>query len=63
MYCTVNNNGNLVVHTDENDLCYKCKNIYKCPLVQAFSKEYVVMRYSDIEIRDCGLFKKIADFR
>lgn len=58
MYCLVNNNGALEVHADKNDLCFKCKNIYKCPLIQALSKEYVFLHYSDIEVRDCGLFKK-----
>lgn len=58
MYCIVNNNGDLEVHTDENDICYNCKNLLKCPLIQALSKEYVFLHYSDVEIKDCGLFKK-----
>ncbi len=58
MYCVVNNNGKLEVHTDYDDICFKCKNIYKCPLIQALSKEYVFLHYSDVEIKDCALFKK-----
>lgn len=58
MYCIVNNRGNLEVHTDCDDLCYTCKNIYKCPLIQALSKEYVFLHYSDVEIKECALFKK-----
>ena len=58
MYAIINDEGNLEVHTDENDSCYFCKNIYKCPLIQAISKEYVILHYSDIEISKCGLFKK-----
>ena len=58
MYAIINDAGNLEVHTDENDSCFLCKNIYKCPLVQAISKEYVVLHYADIEITRCGMFKK-----
>ncbi len=58
MYCIVNDRGGLEVHTDSDDLCYNCKNIYKCPLIQALSKEYVFLHYSDVEIKECALFKK-----
>ena len=58
MYAIVNDRGVLEVHTDCADICFNCKNIYKCPLIQAISKEYVIMHCSDVEIRDCGLFKK-----
>lgn len=58
MYCIVNDDGNLEVHTDEDDSCFLCKNIYKCPLIQALSKEYVILHYANIEISKCGLFKR-----
>ncbi len=58
MYAIVNKRGALEVHTDEADICFICKNLFKCPLIQAISKEYVIMHYSDVEIRDCGLSKK-----
>lgn len=58
MYCSVDKYGKLQVCADEDDLCTKCKNLYKCPLIQALRKEYVFLHYSDIEIRDCGFFKK-----
>ena len=35
MYAIVNDEENLEVHTDENDSCFFCKNVYKCPLIQA----------------------------
>lgn len=57
MYAIVNNQGKIEVHTDNYDLCYSCKNILKCPLIQAISKEYVFMHYSDVKIRECGLYK------
>ncbi len=58
MYCIVNNNGDLEVHTEDTDLCFKCRNLLKCPFLQAIQKEYVVMHYSDIEVKECALFKK-----
>jgi len=33
-------------------------SIEACPLIQALSKEYVILHYSDIEISKCGLFKR-----
>lgn len=58
MYCIVNNTGVLEVYTEENDLCSKCKNMLKCPLLQSIQKEYVFMHYSDIEVKECALFKR-----
>lgn len=58
MYCIVNDYGELEVHTNEEDSCFLCKNINKCPLVQALSKEYVILHYSEIEVAKCGLFKR-----
>ena len=58
MYAIVNDSEQLEVHTEATDACYTCKNINKCPLLQAISKEYVIMHYSDIEVKECALFKK-----
>nr|DAU52966.1 MAG TPA: hypothetical protein [Caudoviricetes sp.] len=58
MYAIVNDLGKLEVHTDNYDLCFTCKNVSKCPLIQALAREYVILHYSDMEIRECGLFKK-----
>lgn len=58
MYCTLTKVGDLQVYTDENDSCFNCKNLTKCPLIQAISKEIVIMHYSDIEVRECGLYKR-----
>lgn len=38
MYATVNDIGKLEIHTTEKDLCFKCKNIYKCPLIHSISQ-------------------------
>jgi hypothetical protein len=48
----------LVITFDSYDLCYKCTNRKKCPLVQALYQEIVILHYSDIQIKECGLFKK-----
>lgn len=58
MYAVVNERADLEIHTNENDCCFRCKNIYKCPLIQALSKEYVILHYSEIEVTKCGLFRK-----
>ena len=58
MYAVVNERGKLDVHVDEDDLCLSCKNKFKCPLIQALSKEYAFLHYSEVEVSQCGLFKK-----
>lgn len=58
MYCIVNSNGGLDVYTTQKDLCFKCKNRSKCPLIIGIQEEYVIMHYSDIEVKECALFKK-----
>ena len=57
MYCTVNKSGILEIRTEDTDICFDCKNLYKCPLIQAIQKEYVFMHYSNIEVQECALFK------
>lgn len=58
MYCSLSKEGSLKVHTDEKDACFNCKNLTKCPLVQAISREVVIMHYSEMEINECGLYKR-----
>lgn len=58
MYCMVNDLGGLEVHANEEELCYNCKNLFKCPLMQALSKEYVILHYSEIRVKECALFKR-----
>lgn len=58
MYCIVNDNGKLDVYAQCSDRCHKCKNTHKCPLIVALRDEFVVMRYSDISIKDCCFFKR-----
>ena len=56
MYALINNDGDLEVYAESCDLCHSCKNRNLCPLIQAICKEYVFMHYSDIEVKECGLF-------
>ena len=49
MYALVNDKSELEIHTTENDLCYRCKNI---------SQELVILHYENTEITNCALFKK-----
>ncbi len=58
MYATINKQSKLEIHTTEKDLCSKCKNVYKCPLIHCISQELVVLHYEDIEILSCGLYKR-----
>lgn len=58
MYAFINDDENLEVRISGNDSCYFCKNIYKCPLIQSITKEYVIMHYSEMEVTKCGLFKR-----
>lgn len=59
MYCLVNNDGAIETHTTTNDTCFNCQNLYRCPLFQALNKEYVFLHYSEIEVKECGMFKRI----
>lgn len=58
MYCIVNNDSGLDVYVTKKDLCYKCKNLNKCPLFISIQEEYVILHYSDIEIKECAMFKR-----
>lgn len=58
MYCKINSAGTLEVYPDEEDICYNCCNILKCPLVASLQNEVVILRYEHIEIMKCAMFKK-----
>ena len=58
MQVNFDENSDLAVYFDDYDLCSKCKNRKKCPLVQALSQELVILHYADIAICECGLFKQ-----
>jgi hypothetical protein len=58
MNVSVNDNNTIVVHTNFYDLCFNCKNVHKCPLVNALSNELVLIRYSELLVDECELYKK-----
>lgn len=58
MRAAINDSGTLQVHTNCLDLCFNCKNIYKCPLLLAVSGEQVILHYSEVVIDECALYKK-----
>ena len=63
MRVEVNKDGFIEVFADENDTCYACDNIYKCPLIQALQAETVILHYSVIDVLKCGLFKSYPKSR
>ena len=58
MRAEINEFDELVINFESYDLCERCTNRKKCPLVQAISQEIVILHYSDVQIEECGLFKK-----
>ena len=56
MRAELNKGGFIDVFADEDDICYLCDNIYKCPLIQALQVETVVLHYSEMDVLKCGLF-------
>lgn len=58
MYAAVNKRGKVEVYLDDNDLCMWCKNQSKCPFIQAIKKEYAFLHYEEVEVSQCGLFKR-----
>ena len=57
MRVEVNKKGFIEVFADEGDACYQCDNIFNCPLIQALQAETVILRYNEIDVLKCGLFK------
>jgi hypothetical protein len=58
MRAEINKKGQLSIFCEDYDLCHKCKNVEKCPLIQAISQEIVILHYSDIAIGECGMYQK-----
>jgi hypothetical protein len=58
MRAEINKKGRLEINCEPYDLCFKCKNVKNCPLIQAISQEIVILHYSDIAIGECGLYQK-----
>jgi hypothetical protein len=59
MFATVGKKDNKInVFADEYDLCFFCRNLDVCPLLAALEKEAVILRFENIEVEKCGLFRK-----
>lgn len=57
MRANLNNRGLIEVKASGQDVCKKCKNLSKCPLIQAIKQEIVILHYEETLIADCGLRK------
>jgi len=58
MNATIDDCDHLVINCAEYDLCKTCKNIRKCPLIQAVTQEIVILHYSEVAVSECGLYEK-----
>ena len=61
MYATLNDKNSVDVRVVSEDACYTCNNTSICPLMASIQNELVVLRFSDISIEACGMYKGIGD--
>ncbi len=63
MRAEINNKGKLKILFEQYDVCNFCRNVKKCPLMQAVMQEIVILHYSDIEIKQCSFmdFKNLKE--
>jgi len=59
MYIQIEDNGKLAVFANDDDICYRCANMHLCPLMESLQAEVIILRYSNITVSKCGLFKKL----
>ena len=61
MYANIDGfDGTLRIYAEDNDLCYLCVHTEICPLLSAIQFEAVILRYENIDIAKCGMFKEIT---
>lgn len=48
------------LYAAEEDLCYLCTNLEECPLIAALKEEAVVLRYENVEVENCGMYKEFC---
>lgn len=61
VYAAVNKIDNKInLFAQEEDLCYICSNLEVCPLLAAIQDEAVVLRYENVEVEKCGMYKEIS---
>ena len=50
--------GKITVNLDNLDKCLTCINKTACPLLKALEQECVVLRYEEIDVKECDMNKK-----
>jgi hypothetical protein len=60
MYILINEEGKLEIYAEEEDICYACSNMNRCPLMASLYNELVVLRYEGLDIEECGMFEEIS---
>lgn len=61
MFVTVDKFYNEInLYVQEEDLCYLCAHIHRCPLYDALRDEAVVPRYEAIHVENCGMYKEFS---
>ena len=58
MRAAVNKAGKIDIFADKQDICFDCEIKSDCPLIEALRAEIVILRYEDVDISRCGLFRK-----
>lgn len=59
MYATVDNfDKKINLYAEEEDSCYICANMEMCPLIAALQDEAVILRYENIEVGKCAMYKE-----
>lgn len=46
-------------YAEVDDKCYLCRNVDKCPLIDAAASEFVVLRYETVQITNCRMFTEL----
>ena len=61
MYAAVDSfDKKINLYAEEEDLCYLCTRMELCPLLAALQDEAVVLRYENIEVLTCGMYKEFC---
>lgn len=53
-----NNFKFMEVYTDELDLCSRCGNKYRCPLIATLRNDLAVLRHENVRIDRCKFYTK-----
>ena len=56
MLVFINNQGEIVVKTEDTDQCIKCQLDQDCPLINALYTEVATLTSGSLEVNNCGLY-------